>query len=182
MSDFLFVSSPVLLVLQLPNVGTRLHEATSLSLVVRQTLQIALTYKITHYKSNLLLHLEQCNWPGLNWTIVKLCHLSKLSYCSFVQLSRWDPSTPQPGFHTPPLWQDLTHTTVNTTNYQLHHSLWNITFFPTVIFMTNLLNVKFLNIFSQTLLLSQSLMTCLCLQVKQTWQPLSRWCSCLTLA
>lgn len=37
-TDFLFASSPVLLVLLLPNVGTRLHEATSPSLVVRQTL------------------------------------------------------------------------------------------------------------------------------------------------
>lgn len=28
----------------------------------------------------------------------------------------------------------------------------------------------------------QNLMTCLCLRVKQTWQPSSKWCSCLTQA
>lgn len=102
---------------------------------------------------------------------------------SFVQLSQWDPLTQQPGFPTPQPWQDLTHIMVKTTNHHLHHTLWSI---HSVVITTTLQHLNNWKVSAcqhvVTPLPSQSSMTCLCLRVKQTWQPSSRWCSCLTLA
>lgn len=113
-------SPAVLLVLLLPNVGTRLHEATSPSLVVRRTL--VLSHNHNH---------------GL-----KMCILLKLSIVYFVQRSLFDPLTQQPGSHTPRLWQDRTLTMVKTTNHHLHHTLWSIHFVVIIITLHHLNNKK----------------------------------------
>lgn len=118
---------------------------------------------------------ELIHWAGLKQTICIFCQHIAL-FVTFVQLSQWDPLIPLPGFHTPPPWQDRTRTTVKTTNQQLSHILLNIDCVLISISVTSACAL------SQSLLPSQNLMTCLFLQVKQTWQPSSRWCSCLTLA